>query len=126
MKKLALLLVAVSSFIFSPTIAVAYYVDGNTLLEYCTETIKSFDSQGQGNLCQSCSCTGYINASFDMHEFMTIATGEPQTICMEQENIKNSQRIRIIVKHLRKYPENLHYSGSYLIWGALVEAFPCK
>ena len=125
MKKQILLFVIVSFFFVLPSSSYAYYLSGNELLEDCLESMKILNSEKKNNPFKAGICMGYIEASYDMSDFITIAAHMNETICMEQ-GISTGQLVGIVVKYLKENPEKLHEQGASLVWMALTGAFPCN
>ena len=91
----------------------AYY-DGSKLLQLCES-----DSAGECG-----ACVGYIVGIVDSHDTMVKVTEVPM-FC-QPENATAGQLVKVVTKYLNEHPEDLHYSASSEVYGALMEAFPCS
>jgi len=128
MKTLALSLVA--SLLFGST-ANAENVSGNFLYEACTTEndamvgfcigylVGEVEGKWLGGLLFT-KRVGMDMETDDFNEFANIMFGH----CVPTE--ASSQQLRdVAVKYLAAHPETRHESARFLVWQALVEAFPC-
>ncbi|MGE0769209.1 MAG: Rap1a/Tai family immunity protein [Hyphomicrobiaceae bacterium] len=76
-------------------------------------------------LCQSenALCTGYIAALVDTHG-MHVRYGRPSMWCAP-DNVTYGQVMKVVVAHLVKNPQQLHFPFSDLATVAMMNAFPC-
>jgi hypothetical protein len=74
---------------------------------------------------QGVSCRRYIHGIADLHETFTDWKRINKEWCLP-DKINSDQLVRVVVKHLQKYPEDLHMTASGLVANAFIEAFPCE
>jgi len=71
-------------------------------------------------------CAGFMQGITNTNLlYQTILKSDAQ-FCLPDWGISNSYAARIVVKHLRDYPEELHRNEFVLATWALKVAFPCK
>jgi hypothetical protein len=105
-------------------------VDGNELLERCQIAVDFFDGKElkEGSDWKAYSCIEYItglttmNLLYSSDEFKK---KDNKYFCRPQ-GVTNSQSVRVVLKHLKNNPEDLHESRTFLVVVALREAFSCK
>ena len=126
MKKKALLLVAVSLFVATPVMAMAW--DGNKILKYCKESQKILDNEKDLsiNYHYATYCKNFIAATMETHRDLADYYDKGNCFCLPKDGFQIGQAIRIVVRYLETNPDKLHYQGSTLSLIALNEAFPCE
>ncbi len=115
-----------------PTVSFATDGNGIELLKACNAAVKANDS-GKGKpeeLIEAAHCLGLIRGHIGAGIFAdSIAKkrGLPSTklYCIPS-SVSAGQTVRVVVKYLNKYPENLHYLDVDLVALALSKAYPCK
>jgi hypothetical protein len=125
MKKLALLLIAVSMFAAAPVMA----YDGNKLIKYCKLALETYDKrisiqqQVDVNV-----CLATVQAVYDtVSEFERIVSVEkPNVFTCLPDSLVLRQKIKVVYIYLRDHPEKLHLNGAPLIMAAFAEAYPCQ
>src|SRR5262245_18208213 len=114
--------------IFMLFIPVWCYGDGIELLSACDSLLshtelESLDISPSGEMM---FCAGFMQGITNMNLlYQTILISDAQ-FCLPERGISNSYAARIVVKHLRDYPEELHRNEFVLAIWALNVAFPCK
>ena len=88
----------------------AYRVNGNQLLPLCQEV-----TQG---------CFSYVISAVDTYDQLVDWGFISKEICVPGM-ATNEQFVSVIVKHLKKIPEELHTAASGHVLNALGLAFPC-
>ena len=104
------------------------YADGNELLKRCDSLVSYTDSESSdiSPSGEMMFCVGFMQGITNTNLlYQTILKSDAQ-FCLPEWGISNSQAARIVVKHLRDYPEELHRNEFVLAIWALKEAFPCK
>jgi len=93
--------------IFISQIVPAAFETGNDLLSYCEST----DAFGQGG------CRGFIVGVSNISQ-------EQSWYCKPNE-ITDVQLVKVVVKSLNQFPEDLYNKPHSLVQEALLESFPC-
>ena len=100
-------LAALAMLLGSPT-SYATFVLGNTLVETC----DSDNSYDQG------ICAGFVLGVSDRIERKFACPPKNGTV-------SGGQLVKVVRKYLEENPENLHWTGHFLVTIALSQAFPC-
>lgn len=125
MKKLALLFVAVSLFVASPSFAGSPGT-GSSLLQDCIVAIRVLDGDDSADQFQFGMCAGYISGAIENHK-LTATNKRERFFCFPQDtDIGLNQVMRITLKYLQNHPEHHHYPAAFSVNKAMQEAFPCK
>lgn len=99
------------------TNSIAGFIDGNELSADCAQYEKD-----EGSPYRRGYCSGYIIGVVDDGDGMNGVWG-----CFSvPDNAKAGQVIKVVIKWMNDYPEELHKPGDYVVTTALVKAFPCK
>jgi hypothetical protein len=108
---------------------------GNELLHKCTDALRSIDRSVQSTSGYETAnrewCTGYIKGLVDGYQDATVDVNMglgvqiPSPLCLPWHQIIVEQLIRIVVKYLREYPQDLHLPSGMLAAAAVRDAFPC-
>ncbi len=119
MKKLMLLVALTVAIQVSP--AEAVWKKGNLLVDECL-------SESDFN---EIMCYGYVIGIADMvHEMAQMAESKrvwrPDVCFPDITSISAAQIKRVVVKYLKKHPEETHNKAVILVIGAFEEAFPCE
>tara|TARA_B110000438_G_C15381225_1_gene464857 strand:- start:304 stop:534 length:231 start_codon:yes stop_codon:yes gene_type:complete len=69
-------------------------------------------------------CLGYIMGLTDAEVDMRTSFGV-KTSCIPDE-VQIPQLKEILIKYLKKYPEDWHYKTSSMFFISMMETFPCK
>ena len=104
------------------------YADGNELLKRCESLVSYTDSESSdvSPSSEMMFCAGLMQGITNMNlVYQTVLKSDAQ-FCLPEWGISNSHAARIVVKHLRDYPEELHRNEFVLAIWALKVAFPCK
>lgn len=106
----------------------AEITSGNLLLRNCNSAVKQDDGGdlNEREALEAVHCLGYLSGFTDSHAMEAIAKPQKPLYCLPENGLENAQLARIVVKHLRKNPEELHGNGRVLVAVALTSAFPCK
>lgn len=114
---MGMLLAAIALGVATPACA----MDGNTLLEHCTEV-------GQTAPYGQIACNNYIGGIIEGYSAaLKSHKAPPERFDFEAPaNMATQQAIDIVVKYLRDHPERRHLLASALIVIAMHEAFPAK
>jgi hypothetical protein len=114
--------------VLTSLIPVWCYADGNELLKRCGLFVSYVDSDkpdvslsGEMML-----CAGFMEGITDMNLLYQQVLKSDAEFCLPEWGISSSSAARIVVKHLRDYPEELHRNEFVLAIWALNVAFPCK
>jgi hypothetical protein len=95
-------------------------LDGNALLETCTDALRYVDNGYRRTRAQDAVhfgwCVGYTMGWMDAY---------PWAAALRLPKITAVQLVRIVVQYLRDHPQRLHDTRDVLIRSALQEAFPC-
>jgi hypothetical protein len=105
------------------------YADGNELLKRCGLFVSYIDGGGPEILSSSGEmmfCAGFMQGITNMNLLYQHVLKSDAQFCLPEWGISNSYAARIVVKHLRDYPEELHRNEFVLAIWALNVAFPCK
>jgi len=104
------------------------YADGNELLKRCGLFVSYMDSE-RSDISLSGEmmfCAGFMQGITNMNLLYQQVLKSDAQFCLPEWGISNSYAARIVVKHLRDYPEELHRNEFVLAIWALNVAFPCK
>jgi hypothetical protein len=104
------------------------YADGNELLARCSAFVSYIDSDRpdvplSGEMM---FCSGFLQGITKMNLLYQQVLKSDAEFCLPEWGISSSYAARILVKHLRDYPEELHRNEFVLAIWALRAAFPCK
>ena len=109
------------------------YADGKELLKRCSLLVEYTDSDspdlslsGESLSGEMMSCAGFMQGITNMNLLYQQVLKLDAQFCLPEWGISNSYAARIVVKHLRDYPEELHRNEFVLAIWALNVAFPCK
>ena len=102
--------------------------DGNELLRQCDLFVSYIDSDKPdvsltGDMM---FCSGFMQGIMNMNLLYQQVLKSDAEFCLPEWGISSSYAARILVKHLRDYPEELHRNEFVLAIWALRAAFPCK
>lgn len=104
-------------------------VTGQELLNRCTASEKSLDSQeklsGEEAL-DAMWCMGYMSGLLDGFSVNDYKVGGARVMCAQEEGLTRTQALRIVNKWLREHPDALLKSGRRGALLALAGAYPCK
>lgn len=101
--------------------------DGNFFLRTCSAAVKQADG-GKLNADEQMGaifCASYVAGYVDAVTLFTTALKAQAPICMPEQGITNEQGARLLVKHLRENPSDLHKSGRVTLFVVLANTFPC-
>jgi hypothetical protein len=103
---------------------------GRVILEVCQTAVAVMDNPrgiySADEAMNAGQCIGNINGFFDFYHVGLTAGWIAGTARFCTPNgATNEQYLRIVVKYLKANPEKLHQNGTWLIYQALREAFPC-
>jgi hypothetical protein len=104
--------------------------DGNELIERCQLAVDFFDSKElkEGSYWEAHSCVAFITGVINMNSLYSsdeFKKKDNKYFCRPQ-GVTNSQAVRVVLKHLKNNPQDLHESRTFLVVVALREAFSCK
>ena len=72
-------------------------------------------------------CFGMMQGITSTNKYYQVTLGKKRALfCTPEQNIKNGQAARIVLKYLKEHPEKLHENDSVLAIEAFMEAFPCE
>ena len=109
-------------------VPVSCYADGNELLKRCDLFVSYVDAESSDTASSSemMFCAGFMQGITNMNLLYQLVLKSDAQFCLPEWGISNSHAARIVVKHLRDYPEELHRNEFVLAIWALNVAFPCK
>jgi hypothetical protein len=104
------------------------YADGNELLKRCGSLVSYTDSESSDISLsgEMMFCAGFMQGITNTNLLYQLVLKSDAQFCLPEWGISNSYAARIVVKHLRDYPEELHRNEFVLAIWALNVAFPCK
>ncbi|HXV80326.1 MAG TPA: Rap1a/Tai family immunity protein [Candidatus Binatia bacterium] len=104
------------------------YADGNELLKRCALLVSYTDSEWPDSPSsgEMMFCAGFMQGITNTNLLYQQVLKSDAEFCLPEWGISNSYAARIVVKHLRDYPEELHRNEFVLAIWALRMAFPCK
>jgi hypothetical protein len=125
MKTLVLAVAIVVSFFAATPTKAQCGMTGNDLQEKCREQSK----ERSDNWFEAGACDGYIVGVIEAQGFWSYV-GDASRIrpkpyfCMP-DGVTNGQSIKVVIKYLDNYPEQLHESAVLIVMESMHEAFPC-
>jgi len=121
MKKLTLLLVVVTSFVFSPVMAEEKVEPGTTYYLYgtCMDVVHQDDT-----LTTSAYCRAFIQGVVNTHKYYTTYYNFPAQYCLPV-TISEKNIIGIFLKFIGENPSFIEKPAITTLHHALKEAFPC-
>ncbi len=121
---LGVLLVAAMNAEPAPTIAST--PTGAELLRACTATVLQAEGREitPSQAVESIFCIGYVSGVIDGLAVLGWKGGATP-VCLPEGGVDNEQAVRLVVQHLRKYPESLHLPARGAVVSAIGEAFIC-
>jgi hypothetical protein len=104
------------------------HADGNELLKRCGLLVSYMDGESPDVTLsgEMMFCAGFMQGITNMNLLYQHILKSDAQFCLPEWGISNSHAARIVVKHLRDYPEELHRNEFVLAIWALNVAFPCK
>jgi len=104
------------------------YADGNELLKRCSLLVEYTDSESPDISLsgEMMFCAGFMQGITNMNLLYQQALKSDAQFCLPEWGISNSHAARLVMKHLRDYPEELHRNDFVLAIWALRVAYPCK
>ena len=104
------------------------YADGNELFKRCGLFVSYIDSdEPDVSLSgEMMFCSGFMQGITNMNLLYQQVLKSDAEFCLPEWGISSSYAARIVVKHLRDHPEELHRNEFVLAIWALRVAFPCK
>jgi hypothetical protein len=104
------------------------HADGNELLKRCGLLVSYVDGESPDVTLsgEMMFCAGFMQGITNMNLLYQHILKSDAQFCLPEWGISNSHAARIVVKHLRGYPEELHRNEFVLAIWALTVAFPCK
>ncbi len=104
------------------------HADGNELLKRCGLLVSYVDGESPDVTLsgEMMFCAGFMQGITNMNLLYQHILKSDAQFCLPEWGISNSHAARIVVKHLRGYPEELHRNEFVLAIWALNVAFPCK
>jgi hypothetical protein len=104
------------------------YADGNELLKRCGLFVSYIDSDKPDVSLsgEMMFCSGSMQGITNMNLLYQQVLKSDAEFCLPEWGISSSYAARLVVKHLRDYPEELHRNEFVLAIWALRMAFPCK
>jgi Rap1a immunity proteins len=126
MKHFIKLLVSLLYLLYQP-LALAQGQDGNLFLRTCSAAIKQAEGErlSAEEGAAAIFCASYVAGYIDAISLFTTALKAQAPICLPERGITNEQGARLLVKHLRENPSDLHKSGRITLFVVLAKAFPC-
>lgn len=121
------LLIAAALITLAPAAFAGEY-DGNELLRNCNAAVRQADGEKVDGVeaLGGVYCTGYLAGFAASHAVEAMAKPQRRLYCLPEKGLEGSQLARIVTKHLKKNPEELHTSARMHVVTALTVAFPCK
>ena len=121
MKKLTLLLVAVSLFVASPVMAEEQVEPETTffLLGTCMDIVHQDET-----LTTSVYCTAFIQGAINTHKYYTSYYNFPSQYCLPMA-ISERDIIGIFVKFVREHPDFIEKPAITTLHHSLKNTFPC-
>ncbi|MCF8466423.1 MAG: hypothetical protein K9G33_03390 [Sneathiella sp.] len=95
---------------------------GDSLLRACESDPES-SLEGFANLVR---CFSYVKGIVDGATLTFDLKPEARMFCVPKQGISVDQSVRVVVKHLKDHPEDLHKRSLILAYKSLILAFPCK
>jgi hypothetical protein len=104
------------------------YADGKELLKRCGLLVSYMDGETPDVSLsgEMMFCAGFMQGITNMNLVYQQVLKSDAQFCLPEWGISNSHAARIVVKHLRDYPEELHRNEFVLAIWALNVAYPCK
>lgn len=104
------------------------FADGNELLKRCGLLVSYMDGETSDipPSGEMMFCAGFMQGITNMNLLYQEVLKSDAQFCLPEWGISNSHAARIVVKHLRDHPEELHRNEFVLAIWALNVAFPCK
>jgi hypothetical protein len=122
MKKLTLLLVAVSLFVVSPLMAEEQVERISTQYLYSTCMDVAYEDD---TLTTSVYCKAFIQGALNAHDHFTSFHDFPSQCCLPKV-ISVKQIVGIFMKYINEHPNFLERPAMTTFDNALTEAFPCR
>lgn len=106
-----------------------FAMDGNELLQDCSDGIKFADNDYKGTLTENINgleCIGYIEAVNDYNDIYVKGKIAAISYCpLSNFRLKPIQIMRIVVKYLNNNPQKLNLLANMLIVNAMHIDYPC-
>jgi hypothetical protein len=113
--------------------ATAGAADGNKLLTNCNAAIAIIDSPNIANDSFGAGlCIGLMQgirdtaSIYQSHLIENLNVDRKKVPMCIPTGVSNGQLARVVVKHLRDHPEQLHMHDSFLAMNALMKTFHCQ
>ncbi len=115
-----LILAAVCAGVLATSAVEAGYRDGNDLHANCNQEADAVDA----GICYG-YIVGFADALFDFQQ-TKVFIDRFQSVCLPIERIPSDQLIDVVKKYLTDHPESRHQPGTWIVFEALQQTFPCK
>ena len=115
-----LILAAVCTGVLATSAVEAGYWDGNDLHVNCNQEADTVDA----GICYG-YIVGFADALFDFQQ-TKVFIERFQSVCLPIERIPPNQLIDVVKKYLTDHPESRHQPGTWIVFEALRQTFPCK
>ena len=127
MKKTAISILLVSSFIATPSASLGEMHDGNILLDDCKEFLKYMDNKEDPSVVMASIgyCLGYMQGHLDYQQYLEENFTAINDNCIPV-NVSVSKLAKVTVKYLESNPNELNNPAIELTLAAFAEAFPCS
>jgi hypothetical protein len=100
--------------------------DGDHITRNCRKYISIANANPSSpNTVMATDCIPYLQGVLDGFEAERIITGSKLRLCYPNP-ISSDQMARDFVKYVDDHPEQLSYPAPFLIWNAMIWAFPCS
>ena len=100
-----------------------WHGDGNSLLTYCG--LMNKESKTDSDWQTLWYWLGYIEGIININTVMSIEKVHPKYLCVPN-SVTHGQEVQVVVKYSNDNPAKLHYHAAFLVFSALLNAFPCK
>ena len=115
MRKLVFAVSIATAISASPASGQGY--SGNSLFEDCIAEISIFTDM---------FCLGFVVGVISAYTGPYVSLlSAPTTLFCLPENVSHGQAKDIVKKYMTDHPDRRHFPGESLVFGAIVEAFPC-
>ena len=115
----------------TPVPSVLSTLDAEQLLDQCGAAITWYNGNTQQinpeQMAQAIECKSYVAGAIDQLQLMlsfTLSQREYECYKQTYAGVSLVQFIRVIYKYLSSHPESLNHDAAYLVYVAVVNAFP--
>jgi hypothetical protein len=106
-------------------------VTGNELQRSCSVVVERMAGRQVDEYYKAGHCIGYLEgfrsgASAERSAQLTVTRATPEPLYCVPDGVTNGQMAQVLMRYFQQHPADLHTDASFLLYFALMDAFPCQ